>query len=367
MISYDNTHISLIQYLTKTEQMLNELLSKRFSGSARIKTLPDLGFPHDVIRIAGGFATGAYVDWNSEKPFVPVDTCVNVCSVSCFEINNDIRTLFNSEHLDTIKSHLHSGIYLSNFHRGNHFMSYLKSIKTQKRYLLLHSSANEFKDNFNGLYPIKGNWYFDKIKTYSNNNSYIRYLDGKDAEMFYSIASDLYRFNETRHEFIAHVLLKDFAAINKVSHFHHYGMPNNFSIIMGGHIMKNNEIAPLLTVPGENVYFIKYNYPKDDTLKINDSLFLTPHGWGKTHIGTPSISLKVPENKFILDEESYEIEFGTSLRNHKNLKLRDFSSLNSANNDNFFKYLTELYDFEIIDEMEQISSWSKEGVKWHVN
>lgn len=363
MMQYDYTQVVLKDYLTNTEQVINKLLSKEFSGSARIKFVSDLGFPHDVIRIAGGFATGVFVDWTTNAPFIPVDTCVNVCSTSFFEVKDDITNLFNDEYFDLINRKFAHSIYISNFHRGNHFIAYLNSIIDGKKYLLLHSSANEYKDNFNGLYPVEGNWYFDKIKVFSDEKTYIRYLDGKDAEVFYLVAKSLYAFNEIRHEFIAHVILGDFRNDATPLHFHHYGMPTNRSVAMGCHLSEQNEIYPILTLPGENLYMVKYYRPKDASLMVNDRQFLTPHGWGKRHINTPQIRLDLKNNRFILDNESYDIKFGTSLRAHPNLELRDFGTSLETRKENFFNYLSKIYEYEVVNEFEQIASWNKMGVK----
>ncbi len=363
MIYYDETQKALAHYLSDTEILMNELLSKSFSGSAQIKVTTDLGFPHDVIRIAGGFATGVHVSWESSRPFIPVDTCVNVCSASFFEIDREILDLFTNDYMNSVKEHLSQGIYVSNFHRGNHFISYLHSQKTGKLFLLLHSSANEFKDNFNGLYPVKGNWFYDKIKFYSDGKKYINYLDDKEAESFYRLAEGLYKFNEIRHEFIAQVILGTLKNVTNVQHFHHYGMPTYNSVVMGSHILKDGESAPVLTMPGQNIYMVKFNSVKDDSLLINESQFITPHGWGKRHKNVPQISLDLNRNKFTLDSESYEIKFGESLRAHTNLELRDFNSEKNSGKDNFFNYLEKMYNLKITDEMEQIASWNKEGIR----
>lgn len=363
MVQYDSTQSILMDYLSDTEQLMGKLLSKNFSGTARIKAVSDLGFPHDVIRIAGGFATGSFVDWTTNIPFIPIDTCVNVCSVSFFEIKDDIKHLFNDDYFDSVKRKLGNGIYISNFHRGNHFISYLNSVVDGKKYLLLHSSANEYKENFNGLYPVEGNWYFDRIKIFSDGQSYVRYLDGKDAEVFYSIAKGLYEFNEIRHEFIAHVILGDYQEDVSPLHFHHYGMPTNTSIAMGCHLSTQDEIFPILTLPGESLYMIKYSRAKDKSLMLSDKQFLTPHGWGKRHISMPKIALNLKDNIFMLDDQSYEIRFGTSLRSHPNIELRDFGITSLNRKENFFDYLSKLYEYEIVDEFEQIASWNKAGVK----
>lgn len=363
MIFCDETQRVLHKYLLGTEVLMNELLTKSFSGSAKIRVSTDLGFPHDIIRIAGGFATGVYVSWSSNRPFVPIDTCVNVCSVSYFEITKDIRDFFTDDYMNLVKSRLSKGIYISNFHRGNHFIAYVKSQITGKLYLVLHSSANEFKDNFNGLYPVPGNWYFDRIKTYSNGRSYIRYIENKDAEMFYKMAEGLYKFNEIRHEFVGNEILQGLQDVVNIQHFHHYGMPSLNSVVMGSHILKNDMVAPILAIPGKNIYMVKFKRVKDESLLINKNEFLTPHGWGKRDKSVPQIFLNLTANEFSLDGETYEIKFGSSLRNHPNLVLRDFLRDSVCRKKCFFEYLNKIYDLEVVDEMKQIVSWNKDGIK----
>ena len=54
-------------------------------------------------------------------------------------------------------------------------------------------------DNLNfGLYPVKGNWYYDDIKTEYDEESkrYLRYITGEKAKRFYDIASYLKKFNK---------------------------------------------------------------------------------------------------------------------------------------------------------------------------
>ena len=241
----------------------------------------------------------------------------------------------------------------------------MRNEKNGKLYLLLHSSANEFKNNYNGLYPVSGNWYFDNIKTYKYNTRYIRYIEGRDAELFYMISKNLIQFNEVRHNFISHVFLADYTKIKNITHYHHYGMPTSSSIVMGGHIVNNHEIAPVLSLPGEKIFLIKFNRALEKELNINDNSFLTPHGWGKRHKTLPKIILDIEKNVFTLDNESYKIEFGTSLRAHPNLELRDFQNDEKNRIDNFFSYLYQLYDCEIVDIFNQLASINKSGViKW---
>lgn len=362
MVCFDKTHVQLTKYLQNTETTFNKLLSP-YGGHATIKSTLDLGFPHDVIRIAGGFATGAYVKWQSNCPIIPVDTCVNVCSCSFFEIDDDILILFDNKVFNELINKLNSGIFIWNFHRGNHFISYLKSRISGKRYLLLHSSASEFKNNYNGLYPVKSNWYFDDIKVFNHGNNYIRYIDGNKAKLFSKIAQNLINFNEIRQEFIAESLLNGIAKIKSVNHFHHYFMPDAHSVVMGSHIVSSGQSVPVLTIPGADIYIVNFLSAKYECLYTDREHFLTPHGWGKRHKGTPQMQLDTKSNKFSLDGIEYNIEFGESLRAHPNLELRDFKTDTVSRKENFFSYLSQQYDYSIVDELIQIASYNKEGVK----
>ena len=159
------------------------------------------------------------------------------------------------------------------------------------------------------------------------------------------------------------MILGDYQEDVSPLHFHHYGMPTNTSIAMGCHLSTQDEIFPILTLPGESLYMIKYSRAKDKSLMLSDKQFLTPHGWGKRHISMPKIALNLKDNIFMLDDQSYEIRFGTSLRSHPNLELRDFGITSLNRKENFFDYLSKLYEYEIVDEFEQIASWNKAGVK----
>lgn len=368
MIHFDKTQEILCTFLTETEEIfLNFLEESKYGGYTKIIPSIDLGFPHDVIRIAGGFATGAFVQWDSKIPIVPIDTCVNVCSTSFYELSNDLRDFFCQENIDKFNTLLEQGIYISNFHKGNHFISLLKSIKSNKFFLLMHSSAAEFKSNYNGLYPTLQSRFRKNVKVHQYSNRYIRYIDGKDAELFYKIASNLYEFNRIRHDFIADSIVNNKAKILNSKEFHHYGMPTFNSVVMGSHINKAGDVAPILTLPGKNIFMVKFNECICEDLFIpNSKEFLTPHGWGKNHNCQPQIFINYSDKLFKLDNESYKIEFGSSLRNHPNLQIREFS-LNKGDVNYYFDYLEKSYKYEIIDEFMQIASINKLGIKiWYV-
>ena len=82
----DSTQKMLLPYVKETERLLDGLVKKYDEyGEAHIFPSLDIGFPNNVLRLAGGFATGMLVVWKSGTPLVPVDTTVNVCSSSYYE------------------------------------------------------------------------------------------------------------------------------------------------------------------------------------------------------------------------------------------------------------------------------------------
>lgn len=357
MICIDNTQKVLTSFLKETEDNCNKLLAQQYKGECKIVPNIDLGFPHDVIRLAGGFATGMYIKWKTQIPFIPVDICMNACTVSFYEISNGGKEIFCKQNFDKLLLNLQNSSYKANFHRGNHFISYLKDIKDGRKFIVIHSSAAEFETGYNGLYPVEGNFIYNNIKYFVNGNRYLRFVDGNIAELFIKLSKNLYQYNENRHDFIVSVLVGNDAHILSNNHYHHYGMPDESSAIIGGHLVQEDMCTPLLTRPGKNIFLIRYKRAIDNSLQVSEKGdFLTPHGWGKRHIGMPEIRIDYASNKMSLDSMKYRIEYGESLRNHHNLELRDFDM------NYYFEYLAEEYEFEIISEFAQIASYNKNGL-----
>lgn len=357
---WDESQKVLMDYLKETEIAMNELLSqKQYGGNCKIQPNIDLGFPHDVIRLGGGFATGIYVWWNSNIPFIPIDICMNVCTVSFYKLENIEDNLFNEKTVEVLLERLQESSYIANFHRGNHFISFSEDISTNEKYLIIHSSAAEFETMYNGLYPVEDNLFFENTKIYNaRNGRYIRYLAGEKAELFVRLAENLYIFNENRHDFIINSIFRKKERIEMVSHYHHYGMPSANEAIIGCHLLEHDSCSPLLTRPGENIFLLKYQ----DTLLQNfrtGNHFITPHGLGKQDVVEPEILLNIGNKELVLDGYKYKLQYGESLRKHSTLKLRDISI------DDFMSKMKTVYDFSIVKEYKQLASYNKDGfIRW---
>lgn len=359
------TQRALLAYLAETENIFCRVLG-RFDPEATCKIFPclDLGFPHDVVRIAGGFPTGVLVTWSCEVPVIPVDTTVNVCTSSLFELSSDISDQFTEEIFSGLSEKLARSSYRQNFQRGNHFISLTKSTKTGRYFLILHSSAAEFKKGFNGLYPVPGNWYYDKIQVYASGTRYLRYISGRQAEFFCRIASQIPLFNEVRHEFVAEAVVGNLCCIESVQHRHHYYMPSDRSVMIGGFLAQPREVLPIFTFPGYPIFLYRAG---DSTINYvtvpGVAGLLLPHGWGKRSEVEPLIEVNFDKSSFLLNGKEFSIDVSVSLRDHPNLSLRRHNIEDGT--DNYFASMQPYCPGEVVDRLDQVASFSKQGfVQW---
>lgn len=290
----DNAQKVLLPYIKETEKLLNQAVQRYDKdGVARIFPSLDLGFPNNTQRLAGGFATGMLIAWKCGTPFVPVDTTVNVCSSSYCVIQPNgkaLKTLFSDNRIDKIitKASKVEGLAFS-FNSGNHFVLLCKSNRTGKLYLMLHSSAKQFKDHHLGLYPNPNNWFYDKLKTYKDKESgrYIRYLKDDMAEKFISIARHLNLQNQEIHEWFA----KEFLEQDDISLMtrHHYGMPTDNSIAIGTYVLteksdnnRKNDKVPIFSRIGAPIILFRPNSQMWSIELEGKRKHIVPHGWGQT-------------------------------------------------------------------------------------
>lgn len=308
----DMTQTSILHNLEETERLLSKVSSKLSDKEkqANIYAMPDLGIAQNGTRMMGGFYTGACYAWDSDVPFIPVDATVNVCGTAVYKLNKDITNeeflerlnyvmnnrstylnFVNSclprEVLDSINVN-DSSKFFWNYNKGNHFVIFAESNGEygleKGQYMIVHASAIEFKkDNLKyGLYPVKGNWFFDDIKTeYDDEHKrYIRYISGEKAKRFYDISTYLKEFNKFRNRYFCQNVLGDLIE-KEVINISHYGMPTINSVCIGSQWEQLD--YTLLTAPGNDVFLV---HPEIDSNNLNSinldgkNVTLTPHGCG---------------------------------------------------------------------------------------
>lgn len=364
----DETQQVLLPYLEQTEILFNIAIRKHDNtGLCKIYPSLDLGFPNNIQRLAGGFATGMLVTWKCGIDIVPIDATVNVCTSSVFRLDGfDIKRLDNkqefTEYLNR-KFHLISQEkgYSFSFCSGNHFFIIAQEEKSDTLYLVLHSSANELKKSFMGLYPVEGNWYSKEIKSvpveelrerkafYKGGSNwwseeklkqvasgrYFRYLKDAEASHFIRMAHNFKMYNEQIHRCLGLELTKlagnqdfptDFDPIVK----HHYYMPNDHTIALGTFAEEPKETVPIFSASGKPIYLFKIG---ENNWKVNlgdgKLVCLIPHGWGQAIDCIQEITHNSLDNELQLhikgqNPERFHIESSKSLNNVKK-HLRQFN------------------------------------------
>lgn len=296
IVADDNQRI-LLPYLKQTEELLEKLVKKHDgSGWAKVIPAPDLGFPNNVTRIAGGFLTGALYDWSCSVPIIPIDATVNTCTSSVFRLTNLKMQLTENEFhkiVETIRKSAMDIGYAFNFKSGNHFITLAKD-DCDSYYLILHSSAKQSKESCFGLYPSERAWFKDSIKTIYNDDGtrYLRYIRGDAAVRFYDYAVRFREFNEEIHRYVS----EQFAALcntklsNEIYIKHHYGMPTATSIAIGTFVINvddnsaYNRIVPIFSDYGKDIYLYEAYTHQEKTYILsgtNNKSVLIPHGWGQ--------------------------------------------------------------------------------------
>ena len=357
----DSTQSYLIEVLRETEELLHEAL-RTIDSESRCQIVPaaDLGFPHDVIRIAGGFATGCFVEWKCGEPFVPVDTTVNIDTSSVYKLDKNIIESITEETFQDLVDKLEKSSYINNFQKGNHFISFGLAVETDEPYLIIHSNEKEFKYQFNGLMPVVGNWFMDDVLTYRRGNRYIRYLTGKKARLFCEIAKSLEEYNIIRHRFVAN-LVSNFCGIDSELNVHHYFMPNESSVAIGCFIAEPGDILPIFSAPGRNIHLYQVEEGGENSIQLMGSestKLLVPHGWGKRAKSKPRIEWQ--DRTLVVNDLNFPIEPLESLGKHPDLMLRDYSdSLDDPNN--YFSQIRQYCPGKVVLTIEQKVSFCRQG------
>lgn len=351
----DRTGLELTKYVNRTGQIASHALSM-LDSNASFRVIPsiDIGVPYDVDRLAGGFPTGVYVEWECSTPIIPVDTTVNCCSASIFKLSSffDQERFFYN--LIRLNSSWEKSSYQMNFNRGNHFIT-LCCDRENIWYLVTHSTAKEFTKGYNGLYPVKGNWYYDKIKVYEENGRYFRYITGKTAELFTKTAISLNGYNEIRHENIAYYLCN--GCVESSSHYHHYGMNQINAIKIGCYTINENELIPIFSKPG---YAIDVVQVLETEKRTQDGKLIVPHGWGRAYSKALEINIDLKNKVCIVGNEKFELFAGKSLYVLNDLYNRNY--VNEKNKNVFYDSFRKEIKGNVLMSLAQEICMTAEGI-----
>lgn len=360
----DTTQKQILPHLHQTDKLLTRVATNLSATQkeSQIYCMPDLGIPHNATRVLGGFYTGAYYAWDCDVPFVAVDSTVNVCGTGVYKLKEPITP----EDFHSRVTHVFSENtkYTWNYDKGNHLVMLAHSNGKygleEGQYLVVHASAIEYKNDLKqGLYPVEGNWYYDKIKTEydKTSNRYLRYIKGRTAEKFYRIAASLKDFNEQRNIDFAHFVLEDLYE-KELIRVSHYGIPTVNSVCIGCHW--ENRPYPLLTAPGQNIFLISPNdrqHSDNIVHKEGSKLFLSPHGLGVEFTDSHH-QISYQKNNVCIGEKAFYM--GDSIHIDTDSRIR----CSNSTYDNLYttvSTINQLFNGTIIGELEQICAITKRG------
>lgn len=331
---HDDTQSYIRQRLLYVEQMLNQVLKKNCgkASGAEITTLEDLGLSNNLIRMKGGFFTGINVRWDSDIPFIPVDTTVNSCGVSIFKFDGYLDFNQFKERLIATKNRFKDIGIVDNFNRGNHFITLCEDIN-REQYLVIHASDNAYKYGKFGLYPREDTWFYNSIQTEFFKDGYIRFIIGDSADKFYNIYLDSEKSNPKRNKVVAELFLDGFSNIQEMLYSPHYGMPDRNSVSIGSQWRDQDFV--MLTYPGANLFVLSENNPK---------IKYKPHGFG-LKLNRSFSSIEFLNDGILLDGIKYRcdgaINSGLTINRNSDI-LVNTKSINDFMPDRTIEFISEL-------------------------
>lgn len=362
IISGDHAQEFLLRHLGETEQLFRSAL-RTLDPRSDCQVLPaaDLGIPYDVLRLAGGFATGCLIEWDCSVPVVPIDTTMNIDTSSVFWLDGDPGDTFSEASIETLRRRIISdSSYEWNLNRGNHFILLCRRDVDGHWVLVIHSNEREFKDQFNGLCPTPGNWYEDSIRVFRSERP-IRLLVGRKAELFVGLAHMLEDFNILRHRFIATMLLGSSTTVIDEHHKHHYYMPTASSAAIGCYLCEPLEEVPLFSSVGRPIAIFEPASGGRNTVSLVEAgtKLIVPHGWGMT--ACRPIAVTQSKTGMFFNGRKYALRPGVSLLDDPDVRPRLFVEGVTA-------FVEQIYSHTpgtIIASLNQVASYSRHGFLRH--
>lgn len=365
-IAPDYTQLALIEYLSDTENMMRQVIKKYdIDGDVQIIPAVDLGFPNNLYRINGGFATGIVINWKCNRPIVFIDATINSCVSSCYELSEhtDYHKFFNNECInDSINKQFRTP-YRFNIDSGNHFIAICKSISCDKYYYVQHFSDSGAKHPEFGLYPNDQIWYRNRINVFKYNNRVLRYLLDEDAAFFYEKAKQTQEFTIKGHRLLVSQLIGEGNYSNEII-APHYGMLDQNTIFIGCFVSMGLQVLPIFSDVGKPITLVKTVNDSFAFRTYNNTCFnIVPHGWGQKWKHEGRLLIRSNGNNVVVDENGKVLQWDTTQ------KSSDFQSYLKVRDTSPFQKQTKslISTFHTIDTLLQVAAYinGEKGVEYY--
>jgi hypothetical protein len=346
---------------------LDSLADRGEQSFCRLYPSLDLGFPNNVRRLAGGFATGMLVTWNCGVDMVPIDATVNVCTSSVYRLDRiDERWLEDHQlFYDVVDKYAAEASerkgYSFSFLSGNHFLTISKDRDGDWYYLIMHSSANELKHSYMGLYPVENNWYSQSIKHIKGKDGrYFRYLKDEDARYFIRMAKNFQKYNEQIHQWVAERINGGEFQNDEKWIAHHYYMPTDQSIAIGTFAEPVGTQVPMFSASGKSIYIFEIG---PDNFQIDlggqkGKVCLIPHGWGQKIDGIEAIRIR--GNDLVL--RVYGQEYPTHISSQEHIRCSRKTIRQFENGEEFLKVGGQFISGRFVKELIPCVEYSRNTV-----
>ena len=141
----DTTQKEILKHLETTSHLLGKVGTK-LSGKQKesvIYAMPDLGIAQNGTRMLGGFYTGACYTWDSDIPFVPVDTTVNVCGTAVYKLKEKITRQEFKKRLDDVMKNRETYLEYANTHLPSQILKSI-DVDDESKFFWNYNVGNHF-------------------------------------------------------------------------------------------------------------------------------------------------------------------------------------------------------------------------------
>ena len=280
MALHDNSAEVARRVLQRGVQNLTTLL-KHVGGSGEFTYVacPDLSITLRERRLILGLPIGGYINWTGTKIF-PLELDVNSCGVHMvkplgqFDLDSFRTRMKDLKRKMDDQEIVVDGITLKwNFARRNHFINVYKG-QAGAHYVIFHSSGETVLFDWQGLHSRFN------VRTCRIDKRDVPYICGEDVDTYWAIAERENEFFFRRHQRVFRELFgEEFQIVYADRHF---GMVNEYELLMGCSKVPVGTRFPILTKPFAEVYLAEAKEPDVAILNITGGHTLVPHGLGMT-------------------------------------------------------------------------------------